>query len=85
MTVFRLPAYAPDLNPTEGVWANLKNDLGNQQSWQMTCADVRQKDFPIALDALFFFGSSAQNPFKAYIRANISASLPAIISLPNLL
>ena len=22
-------AYAPDLNPAEGVWANLKNDLGN--------------------------------------------------------
>jgi putative transposase len=29
LTVFRLPAYAPDLNPAEGVWANLKNDLGN--------------------------------------------------------
>lgn len=26
---FRLPAYARDLNPAEGVWANLKNDLGN--------------------------------------------------------
>jgi putative transposase len=29
LTVFRLPPYAPDLNPAEGVWANLKNDLGN--------------------------------------------------------
>ena len=29
LTVVRLPAYAPDLNPAEGVWANLKNDLGN--------------------------------------------------------
>lgn len=29
LTVFRPPAYAPDLNPAEGVWANLKNDLGN--------------------------------------------------------
>ncbi|GGP50961.1 hypothetical protein GCM10010185_24230 [Saccharothrix coeruleofusca] len=25
LTVVQLPAYAPDLNPTEGVWAHLKN------------------------------------------------------------
>ena len=24
-----LPSYAPDLNPAEGVWANMKNGLGN--------------------------------------------------------
>ncbi|WP_238412323.1 transposase, partial [Saccharothrix deserti] len=29
LTVFRLPAYAPDLNPAEGVWAHLKRSLGN--------------------------------------------------------
>jgi putative transposase len=29
LTVVRLPAYAPELNPTEGVWAHLKRDLGN--------------------------------------------------------
>ncbi len=29
LTVVRLPAYAPDLKPAEGVWANLKNGLGN--------------------------------------------------------
>ena len=29
LTVVRLPAYAPDLNPAEGIWANLKNGLGN--------------------------------------------------------
>jgi transposase len=29
LTVFRFPAYAPDLNPAEGVWAHLKNSLGN--------------------------------------------------------
>jgi putative transposase len=29
LTVFRLPAYTPELNPAEGVWANLKNSLGN--------------------------------------------------------
>ncbi|MEU5190163.1 transposase [Streptomyces klenkii] len=29
LTVFRLPAYAPDLNPAEGVWAHLKKTLAN--------------------------------------------------------
>lgn len=31
LTVARLPAYAPDLNPVEGVWANLKGrELANR-------------------------------------------------------
>jgi DDE superfamily endonuclease len=29
LTVVRLPPYASDLNPTEGVWSHLKRDLGN--------------------------------------------------------
>jgi hypothetical protein len=29
LTVIQLPAYAPDLNPVEGAWANMKNGLGN--------------------------------------------------------
>ena len=29
LTVIQLPACAPDLNPVEGAWANLKNGLGN--------------------------------------------------------
>lgn len=29
LTVYRLPAYAPELNPVEGIWANLRNGLGN--------------------------------------------------------
>jgi transposase len=29
LTVVWLPAYAPELNPVEGVWANVKNGLGN--------------------------------------------------------
>ena len=29
LTVIQLPACAPDLNPAEGVWANMKNGLGN--------------------------------------------------------
>lgn len=29
LTVFRLPAYAPELNPTEGVWSHLKRGLAN--------------------------------------------------------
>jgi transposase len=28
-TIVRLPAYAPQLNPTEGVWSHVKRDLGN--------------------------------------------------------
>lgn len=29
LTVVQMPAYAPELNPVEGVWANMKNGLGN--------------------------------------------------------
>lgn len=29
LTVVQLPSYAPDLNPAEGVWANLKSHLRN--------------------------------------------------------
>jgi hypothetical protein len=29
LTVIRLPAYAPDLTPTEGVWSHLKRSIGN--------------------------------------------------------
>jgi DDE superfamily endonuclease len=29
LTVYQLPAYAPELNPAEGVWANLKGQLVN--------------------------------------------------------
>src|ERR1019366_10218637 len=29
LTVVQLPAYAPDLNPAEGAWANMKNGLSN--------------------------------------------------------
>ena len=29
LTVARLPAYAPELNPVEGAWSNMKNSLGN--------------------------------------------------------
>jgi transposase len=29
LTVVQLPAYAPELNPVEGVWVHLKRDLGN--------------------------------------------------------
>jgi putative transposase len=29
LTVIQLPAHAPDLNPAEGVWAHMKNGLGN--------------------------------------------------------
>jgi transposase len=29
LTVARLPAYAPELNAAEGVWAHMKHDLGS--------------------------------------------------------
>jgi putative transposase len=29
ITVFHLPPYAPELNPTEGVWSTVKRGLGN--------------------------------------------------------
>ena len=29
LTVFQLPAYAPELNPVEPVWPNLKRSLAN--------------------------------------------------------
>jgi transposase len=29
LTVFRLPAYAPGLNPVESVWSHLKRSLAN--------------------------------------------------------
>jgi putative transposase len=29
LTVVQLPAYAPELNPTEGVWSHVKRDLAN--------------------------------------------------------
>ncbi|WP_281292160.1 transposase [Micromonospora olivasterospora] len=29
LTVIRLPAYTPDLNPTEGVWSHHKRSIGN--------------------------------------------------------
>lgn len=29
LTVVQLPAYAPELNPTEGVWSHVKRGLGN--------------------------------------------------------
>jgi transposase len=29
LTVVQLPAYAPELNPTEGVWSHIKHGLGN--------------------------------------------------------
>jgi hypothetical protein len=29
LTVVQMSAYAPDLNPEQGLWANTKNALGN--------------------------------------------------------
>ncbi|MEW1701128.1 transposase, partial [Streptomyces sp. NPDC091278] len=37
LTVFQLPAYAPDLNPQEGIWSLVKRGIGN-----LAAADLRQ-------------------------------------------
>ncbi|WP_369201601.1 transposase [Streptomyces sp. PU-14G] len=37
LTVFQLPTYAPDPNPTEGVWSLVKRDIGN-----LAAADLDQ-------------------------------------------
>ncbi|NEA56454.1 transposase [Streptomyces sp. SID13666] len=37
LTVFQLPAYAPDLNPQEGIWFLVKRDIGN-----LAAADLGQ-------------------------------------------
>jgi len=29
LTVIQMPSYAPDLNPAEGAWSNMKSSLGN--------------------------------------------------------
>ena len=29
LTIYQLPAYAPELNPVEGVWSDLKRSLAN--------------------------------------------------------
>ncbi|MFE6962933.1 transposase [Streptomyces sp. NPDC057696] len=36
LTVFRLPAYAPDLNPQEGIWSMAKRDIGNLAAADLT-------------------------------------------------
>jgi hypothetical protein len=37
LTVFQLPAYAPGLNPPEGIWSMVKRDIGN-----LSAADLAQ-------------------------------------------
>lgn len=37
LTVFQLLAYAPDLNPQEGIWSLVKRDIGN-----LATADLAQ-------------------------------------------
>jgi len=46
LTVVQLPAYAPDLNPVEGAWANMKNSLGNLASCatpDQLCAIIKNR------------------------------------------
>ncbi|GIG63440.1 hypothetical protein Lfu02_78120 [Longispora fulva] len=36
LRVFYLPAYAPELNPTENVWSNMKRSMANLASGTVT-------------------------------------------------
>lgn len=36
LTVFQLPAYAPDLNPQEGIWSLVKRDIGSLAAADLT-------------------------------------------------
>jgi transposase len=43
LTVFQLPAYAPELNPVEPVWSNLKRPLANLVKQDITQLTVLVK------------------------------------------
>jgi len=43
LTVVALPAYAPELNPTEGVWAHVKRQLSNHTAWTVDQLATRAK------------------------------------------
>ena len=49
LTEVRLPAYAPDLNPVEGAWANMKNGLGNlmARNWTVPASVDTRLSCPI--------------------------------------
>ena len=55
LTVFQLPAYAPELNPVEPVWSNLKRSLANlikhdiNQLTTLVKARLRQMQYRPAL------------------------------------
>ncbi|MET9879528.1 transposase [Actinacidiphila glaucinigra] len=36
LTVFRLPTYAPDLNPQEGIWSLVNREIGNLAAADLT-------------------------------------------------
>ncbi|TMV00280.1 IS630 family transposase [Streptomyces sp. DASNCL29] len=46
LTVFLLPAYSPDLNPVEGVWAHVKRSLANLA---VVALDLKGVNIPIRL------------------------------------
>jgi len=41
LTVVQLPTYAPDLNPTKGIWSLVKPDIGN-----LAAADITEVPVP---------------------------------------
>ncbi|MEU8874102.1 transposase [Streptomyces javensis] len=71
LTVFRLPACAPDLNPAEGVWANLKNERGNLAA-SGPCSSARASH---ARQAGFIREATPEGPLER--RASVPPLCPA--------
>ena len=67
LSVERLPAYAPDLNPAEGVWANLKGrELANR------CEDTLDATVAAAHEGMQRIRSSQQLLFSFLGQAGLS-------------
>ncbi len=67
LRVVRLPAYAPDINPVEGVWANISGqELANR------CADDLEPMVKGVRDGFTRINSSAELPFSFLKHAGLS-------------
>jgi hypothetical protein len=74
--VVLLPSYAPDLNPAEGVWANMKNGLGNlaARNVDQLAAVVRNRLKRIQYRPAVISGFLAQTGFMPRTRPRIRQS-----------
>jgi hypothetical protein len=82
LTVFQLPAYAPELNPVEAVWSNLKRSLANltKQGIDQLVVLVKTRLRPMQYRPGLIEGFFA----KTGLDLNPIASRPATTGLPPL-